>query len=255
MVGVLSLVTQVAYVISTGRLESTLACCHPCMLHLKHTNACLMIAQAQLYCCHSAISACDMRKPSVTLCLNTCLLCGLALNAVPWSPLHPCVLMQAANVDATISRLKHQQAQQEEKKRLAAAAAAAAQNPVRQEHSLDPDFSPRLGSGQLDNPEADDRAVGAAQMAHQMSQVCHAAPSARIVIRVQVQSQVCSSSTLFSSCHPYPIMFFCGVENRHCKIDHSIESVFRCLAQHARQTQHVSDSPAIYCSLLTLFQL
>jgi len=32
-----------------------------------------------------------------------------------------------------------------------------------------------LGSGQLGNPEADDRAVGAAQMAHQMSQVCHAA--------------------------------------------------------------------------------
>ena len=82
--------------------------------------------------------------------------------------------MQAANVDATISRLKHQQAQQEERKRLAAAAAAAAQNPVKQENSLDPDFSPRLGSGQLDNPEADDRAGGAAQMAHQMSQVCHA---------------------------------------------------------------------------------
>ncbi len=82
--------------------------------------------------------------------------------------------MQAANVDATMSRLKHQQAQQEERKRLAAAAAAAAQNPVKQEHALDPDFSPRLGSGQLDNPEADDRAVGAAQMAHQMSQVCHA---------------------------------------------------------------------------------
>ncbi|KAL0034074.1 hypothetical protein WJX79_007286 [Trebouxia sp. C0005] len=80
-------------------------------------------------------------------------------------------LREAANVDATLSRLKHQQAQQEERKRLAAAAAAAAQNPVKQEHSLDPDFSPRLGSGQLDNPEADDRAVGAAQMAHQMSQV------------------------------------------------------------------------------------
>ncbi len=92
--------------------------------------------------------------------------------------------MQAANVDATMSRLKHQQAQQEERKRLAAAAAAAAQNPVKQEHSLDPDFSPRLGSGQLDNPEADDRAVGAAQMAHQMSQVCHAAPIAGVVIRV-----------------------------------------------------------------------
>lgn len=117
----------------------------------------------------------DMRKLSNLLCLNTCLLCYSALKAACWSPLHHYVMMQAANVDATLSRLKHQQAQQEERKRLAAAAAAAAQNPVKQEHSLDPDFSPRLGSGQLDNPEADDRAVGAAQMAHQMSQVYHVA--------------------------------------------------------------------------------
>ena len=79
--------------------------------------------------------------------------------------------MQAANVDATLSRLRHQQAQQQERKRLAAVIAAAAENSVKQEDSLDPDFSPQLGSGQIGNPEAEDRASGAAQMAHQMSQV------------------------------------------------------------------------------------
>ena len=82
---------------------------------------------------------------------------------------HACT-MQAANVDATLSRLRHQQAQQQERKRLAAVVAAAAEISVKQEDSLDPDFSP--GLGQIGNPEAEDRASGAAQMAHQMSQVC-----------------------------------------------------------------------------------
>ncbi len=135
-----------------------------------------MIAQAQLHCCRctNLLLAVYIDHPLPKLFLIPVLQHCSALIAATWSPLHACVLMQAANVDATMSRLKHQQAQQEERKRLAAAAAAAAQNPVKQEHSLDPDFSPRLGSGQLDNPEADDRAVGAAQMVHQMSQVCHA---------------------------------------------------------------------------------
>lgn len=81
---------------------------------------------------------------------------------------------QAANVDATLSRLKHQHALQQEKMRLAAAAAkGAAEQPVKDEQLLDPSFSPNgLGSGQFAPPEAEDRAGGAAQMAHQMSQVC-----------------------------------------------------------------------------------
>ncbi len=69
-----------------------------------------------------------------------------------------------------MSRLKQQLALQQDKKRMAAAVAAAALNPVKDEQSLDPNFSPS-GSDQFGNPEAEDRASGAAQMAYQMSQV------------------------------------------------------------------------------------
>ena len=80
--------------------------------------------------------------------------------------------MQAANVDATLSRLKKQQALQEEKKRLAADAAAAAERAVREGQPLDPDFSPNGASSALfGNSEAEDRAAGAAQLANEISQV------------------------------------------------------------------------------------
>lgn len=86
-------------------------------------------------------------------------------------------MLQAANVDATLSRLKKQQALQEEKKRLAAYAAAAAERAVRDGQPLDPDFSPNgTGSAQFGSSEAEDRAAAAAQLANQMSQVgIHAA--------------------------------------------------------------------------------
>ena len=75
-------------------------------------------------------------------------------------------------MDATLTRLKRQQALQEEKKRVVADAAAAAERAVREGQPLDPDFSPsRIGSGQFGNPEAEDRAAGAAQLANHMGQV------------------------------------------------------------------------------------
>ena len=81
-------------------------------------------------------------------------------------------MLQAANVDATLSRLKRQQALQEEEKMLAAEAATATEQAARAGQPMDPDFSPnRIGSGQFGNPEAEDRAAGAAQLASHMTQV------------------------------------------------------------------------------------
>ena len=89
------------------------------------------------------------------------------------------VVLQAANVDATLSRLKRQQALAEEKKRLAAEAAAAAERAMRDGQPLDPDFNPnRTGSGQFGNTDADNRAAAAAQLANEMSQVLHYGPFA-----------------------------------------------------------------------------
>ena len=82
------------------------------------------------------------------------------------------MMMQAANVDATLTRLKRQHALQEEKKKLAADAAAAAERAVQAGLPLDPDFSPNgIGSAQFGNSEAEDRATNAAQLANQISQV------------------------------------------------------------------------------------
>lgn len=87
------------------------------------------------------------------------------------------VVLQAANVDATLSRLKRQHALAEEKKRLAADAAAAAERAIRDGQPLDPGFNPsRIGSGQFGNTEAENRAAAAAQLANQMSQVLHCDP-------------------------------------------------------------------------------
>lgn len=81
-------------------------------------------------------------------------------------------VVQAANVDATLTRLKRQQALQEEKKRLAADAAAAAERAAKEGLPLDPDFSPNgVGSAQFGNFEAEDRAANAAQLANHISQV------------------------------------------------------------------------------------
>ena len=82
------------------------------------------------------------------------------------------VVVQAANVDATLMRLKKQQALQGEKKRLASDAAAAAERAVREGQPLELDFSPNgIGSAQLGNSEAEDRAASAAQLANEISQV------------------------------------------------------------------------------------
>lgn len=87
------------------------------------------------------------------------------------------VVLQAANVDATLSRRKRQHALAEEKKRLAANAAAAAERAIRDGQPLDPDFNPsRIGSGQFGNTEAENRAAAAAQLANQMSQVLDCDP-------------------------------------------------------------------------------
>lgn len=81
-------------------------------------------------------------------------------------------VVQAANVDATLTRLKRQQALQEEKKRLAADAAAAAERAVQEGLPLDPEFTPSgVGSAPFGNSEAEDRAASAAQLANQISQV------------------------------------------------------------------------------------
>lgn len=80
--------------------------------------------------------------------------------------------MQAANVDATLTRLKKQQALQEEKKRLAADAAAATERAVLEGQPLDPDFSPNgVSSAQFGNSEAEGRAASAAHLANEISQV------------------------------------------------------------------------------------
>ena len=82
------------------------------------------------------------------------------------------MMVQAANVDATLTRLTKQQALQEEKKRQAADAAAAAERAVQEGQPLDPDFSPNgIGSAQFGSSEAEDRAASAAQLANEISQV------------------------------------------------------------------------------------
>ena len=77
-------------------------------------------------------------------------------------------------MDATLSRFKHQQAIEQRKREVAAAlAVAAAERPIKQEQAYDPDFNPsKLEPGQnSDDPQADGKATGAAQLADQMSQV------------------------------------------------------------------------------------
>lgn len=82
------------------------------------------------------------------------------------------MVAQAANVDATLMRLKKQQAVQEERNKLAADAAAAAERAVRDGQPLDPDFSPSgISSAQCGNSEAEDRAASAAHLANEISQV------------------------------------------------------------------------------------
>ena len=78
---------------------------------------------------------------------------------------------QAANVDATLSRFKHQQAMERRKEEAAAALAVATnERPVKQD--LDPDFNPeRLDVRQPADAEDEGQASGAAQLADQMSQV------------------------------------------------------------------------------------
>ena len=108
-------------------------------------------------------------------------LAGFAKGLAAWTKLRRCLetpkvsgaaVLQAANVDATLTRLKKQKTLQEEKKKLAADAAAAAERAVREGQPVDPDFSPNgVSSAQFGNSEAEDRAAIAAHLANEISQV------------------------------------------------------------------------------------
>lgn len=105
-------------------------------------------------------------------------------------------------MDATLSRLKRQQALQEEKKRAEADAAAAAEQAVREGQPLDPDFRPNgIGSGQFGNPEAEDKAAGTAQLANHMGQVMHL--SIALCHGHQFSILLCTilSGVCYSACH------------------------------------------------------